>query len=491
MASEMLRDLFAKRDKAYADLQYVAEVYRSAPETEGYEAAYTSHRDALVTLDARILEVEGQENRDAEIAKARERSGLDKIPVGDGVVRSEPKTYGGDSESSYYQDLCFSALPGSVGHDDAVRRLQRHGTESVRDAQNDPKERRRLITLFQEAYREQPNNGRAAVAALQARSGELRTGMDTGSTSGGSFVTPQYLVSDWAPYRQFGRTFVDKANILPLPDYGMTIYLPHVTQAASVIAQAGQNTAIAEQDPNAAYLSTGLTTVAGQVTVAQQLLDRAGPGVQFDQIIFDQLQRSYNYNFDNASINTALSTALSVSDTSTTASATAIIGDFYSDVANASQKINTAAGVVLSPTDIFMTPTQWSFLSAQIDTNGRPLVVPNYAGAFNAIAAAVAGSKENVVPEGDTGFSVQSLPVWKDGAIPASGSNTQIIVAHMPEVWIWEGSLIPRTVPQTYAQNLQVLLQVYSYNAVLVRYPSAVCFITGNRYPAAPSFPNT
>jgi hypothetical protein len=49
----------------------------------------------------------------------------------------------------------------------------------------------------------------------------------------------------------------------------------------------------------------------------------------------------------------------------------------------------------------------------------------------------------------------------------------------MPEVWVWEGDLVPRTVPQTYANNLSILLQLYSYVTCIVRYPKAVQSIQG------------
>jgi hypothetical protein len=48
----------------------------------------------------------------------------------------------------------------------------------------------------------------------------------------------------------------------------------------------------------------------------------------------------------------------------------------------------------------------------------------------------------------------------------------------MPEVWVWEGDLVPRTIPQTYAQDLAVLLQLYAYVTCIVRYPLAVQTIT-------------
>jgi HK97 family phage major capsid protein len=486
----VLADLLAKRDAAKGDFDYVAAVYRAAAEAgeipADHEAAYTEARAAVEALDARIIELDGQERREAQVAEARKRI---QVAVGDGVVHSEPRTYGPEQpERSYFADLCRAALPGTPGYSGAVERLTAHGRETVRDAVNDPAKRSRVVRSVMEENRQNPNEARRIVADLESRSLEVRAGMNTGSTSGGSFATPVYYVPDYAPWREYGRVFADAAHHEDLPAYGMTVYLPHLTAGAAVAAQSTvQNTTITESDPTAAYLSAGLTTEAGQVTVSQQLLDRAGPGIEFDRIVFDQLQRDYAQTFDTAVLTAALANAGTVSDTKTSTASTSIIQDLYSDVANAIQAMETTEGTVLAPTHIFTTATEWGYVESLLDSNGRPLVVPNYAGPFNALAASLSG-KENVVTEGDTGFALLSVPVFKDNNIPTSSSNTQILVCHMPEIWVWEGELVPRTIPQTYAQNLSVLLQVYSYNAVIPRYAEAVQAISGARYPASPTF---
>lgn len=486
----VLADLLATRDAAKVDFDYVAAEYRASAEAgsipEDHETAYAEHRARVEALDARIIEVDGDERRESAINSARSRI---QSAVGDLVVRDEPKTYGPESGQSYYADLCRMALPGTQGYQEALERSAAYGREVVRDAVNDPKERKRIVHAAREQFRKNERAGRQFVSDIESRRGEVRTGMDTTSGSGGSFVTPQYFVPDYAPYRQFGRAFINEANVMPLPDYGMTVFLPQVISPAGVSTQATQNTGVNETDPTAGYLSANLVTEAGEVTVSQQLLDRAGPDFQFDKLVFDQLQRAYNLQIDSAILTAALANAGTVTNAQTGATSLDIVTSFYSDVSNAYQAIEEAAGVVMSPTHIFATPVEWAFIASQVDLNGRPLVVPSAGGPFNALAAAMNG-KENIVPEGNTGYEVLSLPVFKDGNIPTTNTNTdtQIIVAHMPEVWVWEGELVPRTIPQTFAQNLSVLLQVYSYNATIVRYPKAVQAITGARYPKAPTF---
>ncbi len=93
-----------------------------------------------------------------------------------------------------------------------------------------------------------------------------------------------------------------------------------------------------------------------------------------------------------------------------------------------------------------------------------------------------------MVAEGDTGYKISGVRVFTDGNIPTSSSYNQSIVAHMPEVWFWEGDLVTRTVPQTVAQNLSVLLQCYAYVGEIVRYQKAVQVIQGAGLPTSPTF---
>jgi HK97 family phage major capsid protein len=485
-----IKEMIEARDALVAELDALEAPWlvedveaRSVPSDEDVTKA-EELRGRITESDEAILRVDADMRRRAAVDEARTRL---LVPVGDGVVRSEARTYSPvNPQNSFFADKCWEALPSDPHYRDALARLEQHGKEVVRDSIHDSEERARVARSLKEGYRKDESRARMAASDLESRSMELRAGMDTTAGSGGSFVTPQYFVSDYAPYRQYERVFADLTNKQDLPDYGMTIFLPHVTGPAAVATQATQNQGVSETDPTAGYLSASLVTEAGQVTISQQLLDRAGPGIQFDKIVFDQLQRNYAQQIDAAVLVAALASAGAVTNSNTGASGTNVVQSLMSDVGKAIQAIETTQGTVLAPTHVFTTPTEWAFLETQLDSTGRPIVAAGYQGLYN--AAAAASGKENVATSGDTNFQLLSLPVFKDANIPVSGANTQVIVADMAEVWFWEGPLVPRTIPQTFAQNLSVLLQLYSYNAVIVRYPSAVQAVTGARYPATPSW---
>lgn len=154
-------------------------------------------------------------------------------------------------------------------------------------------------------------------------------------------------------------------------------------------------------------------------------------------------------------------------------------GGLYGQVAKAKSDIRTLAGTVLNPDHLFVRPTRWEAMAAVADTQGRPLLVPDYAGPFNAAAAGSASGDEGI--EGATGYKFVGLPVFTDQNVPDQGTTTndQAVVGCLSEVWVFEGAITPRTIPQTKANTLQVILQQYSYATVIKRYAEGVVAING------------
>ncbi len=484
----MLDTLFETRDSAEQAYQgYITPLLAENRElTEDEEKRVAELKGDLERVESRILDVEKDVERDRLVQEARQRLGTAQAEAS--IKVKEARTYGPGSKNSYFADLCRSSHAGMPGHESARERLAQHAREvagEMRDPNSTEGQRAaRVIRNRSRGERGEQVELEVERAAHFAEQGlETRAGMNTSSTSGGSFVTPQYFVSEYAPYRMFDRVFADAANKMPLPDYGMTIYLPAVNTAAGVAAQVGENQGITETDPDAGYLSVGLTTNAGQVTVSQQLLDRAGPDFNFDVMVFDQLRRAYNSTLDAYCISQALANAGTIAFTSGSLVATS--GGYFGLVGQAKAAMIDAAGSVLPATHVFLQPINFEYFASRVDTTNRTLWTPNYAGPFNAVGA---GGNGDPVAEGDTGYRISGVRVFTDGNIPTSSSYNQSIVAHMPEVWFWEGDLVTRTVPQTVAQNLSVLLQCYAYVAEIVRYQKAVQVLQGAGLPTNPSF---
>lgn len=492
--SAVLDDLCAKRDEAQKAFEaFVAPLVEQGQLTPEQKDQKTELRGKVDALDERIDEVAAEEKRKANLDEVRK--GLNKTVATSEGVTYEPTTYGPGSSHSYALDLAKASSPAFRGHKEAMQRLIHAEHEfAVELANAKPEERHRMEKLVLQESRDghDPEAAKSALAEFRRLGSvsrqELRA-MDTTAGSGGSFATPVYFVQLYAPWVEFGRAFINQCTINPLPEYGMTVFMPALSGGAGVASQSTQNTAIQETDPTAGYLSNNLTTEAGQVTLSQQIIDRAGPNFAFDQMVFDQLRRDYNAKVDLYALNQTLGTSGvgSVPYTGSFAlTAASGASSFRTKVAAAKVNTISTVGTVTTATHLYLQQARWEFIDAYTDTTGRPLVPGTQAGQFN--AGVYAGTGDPTV-EGDTGFKMAGLGVFSDGSIPNSGTTTQdqAIVARMSEIYVWEGTPVTRTVPQTLANNLSVLLQLYNYITLIVRYPKAVQVITGTAM-TPPSF---
>jgi hypothetical protein len=264
----------------------------------------------------------------------------------------------------------------------------------------------------------------------------------------------------------------------------MNVYIPQVTGGAEIaeLTESSGSTAVAEKAVTAGYLEGGVKTFAGEMVVSQQLLDRAGPNFAFDKLVFDQLDRNYALRWDTYVIKRSLNAPQKQYWTGNSGAfeltAKGKAGGFVGQVNKAGAAIREKAGTVLDPSHVFLTPSRYSYISAFADEYGRLLVNSDYQGPF---AAAAAGGSGDPGIEGATGLTLGGLPVYQDANIPATGTvaSDQAVVGCLSEVWCFEGNVVPRVLPQTKAQNLQVILQEYAYGVAIVRYPEGIVTIEG------------
>ena len=137
-------------------------------------------------------------------------------------VKHEPRVYGEGSGESYYLDLARAACPGTQHHDAAVERLQRHGREVSVESSLRSVEGKRAIRSA--TTRGRGWGGDEATARAEVRS------LTTATNSGGSFVTPQYVIEGtWADYRTYEPTFLDQTTKVPDEGFGMQLNIPSIT----------------------------------------------------------------------------------------------------------------------------------------------------------------------------------------------------------------------------------------------------------------------
>lgn len=370
------------------------------------------------------------------------------------AIQSEPRTYGpAHPDHSYFQDLALAAVPGTAGAAEATQRLARHDAEVHADAEGPGGE-----------------YARAGLREYDRPRSENRA-MSSGGSSGGPFVSPEWLTSQYAVFRSAEKAFTNQTMNLPIPDYGLQVNVPSFTSTASV-AQQTENAAVSETDPSGADIQVSLVTIAGQVTISQQLQDRGGmSGLAFDKIISAQLGSQLGAAEDVYVINQSLANAGTVTDA--TAFTMAL---FYQDIAKARELLTDTAGTRLAATHVFSTSDLFSYVTRQLDSSQRPIVVPD--------SAALVASDGDPNWFSFTGVHLPAALRWfADDNIPASGGNTQILVARPQELLTFDGDPIAYAYPETLANQLSVVVGLRAYIAVVARYPKAVAAISGATYP--------
>lgn len=484
------KTLLAQRDRVLAEIEQLAT--NAAAENRGLTAEETTRREELASragkLEAKAVTARNGEKdaKRAKAAQARNDAGTGNRPAnspgGAVKVTSEHRTYEKGNGRSYLQDLCTMSFgPGATGqrYFQALERLQRHAQENEVEAASI--DRKGTTARAEERYflrqMVEVKNDRAA----QQGPRQYRA-LSTSSGSGGEFVPPLYLTAEWIAFARAGRVIADACHHEDLPDGTMSINVPKVTGGTSVATQGSQNTNVSDTDMTTAYVTVPVVTKAGAQVVSLQLLERSP--IAFDEAVFKDLGLALAQQIDEAVISgpgsgdvTGILNTSGI-NTVTWTQASPTLKGLYGQIGVAKADIATTR--FLPATHQFMTPTRWEWIGQSFDSNNRPLVVPDYNGPFDAVAV----SADAATAEGVVGRNLSGLKTFEDANVPSNlgaGTNQDVvIVSRMDDNWLFESPIVTRALPQTYGQQLSVLLQVYEYIAfTAARYPVSNAVVTG------------
>jgi HK97 family phage major capsid protein len=489
----------------------VEEITRGAVDEKGEARDYTpdeaEKRGRLLAqvdaLDERHTSLEDQV-RQAE-TDAREQRMKDTVAqmrrdlgLGEGIdvqgingvgVREIP-VYERGNGVSYLKDLTVRAFGPGLGSSwsQASERLALHGQQNhVRALAAEEKATRsdseqyfvrQMIEQFSD--RESGRGVSVAPGFLSYRA------LSTASTAGGEFVPPMFLTDQWIKFLRAGRVVANCQHHEDLPDGTMSINIPKVTAGTSVAAQGTQNTNVSMTDLQTAFVTFPVVTFAGQQIVSLQLLERSP--IAFDQIVMGDLALAHAQYVDQQVLTgtgtggqvTGILNTSGINTVSwTTGTGTGVTG-IYGQLGLA--KLAVATSMFMPATDCFMAPVVWEFISQTVDTQNRPIVVPEYAGPFNAIDV----TADDATAEGAVGRRLNGLATYEDNNIPQNlgGSSNQsvIVVSRAQENILYESPVVTRALPQTFGAQLSVLLQLFNYGAfTAARYPNANSVITGSK----------
>lgn len=435
-------------------------------------------RDAL---NLRIKQGEAEEVRRAADAEAQKRAGQtgDRPPV---TVLSEPKVYD-DTRHSYFLDLVRTTLnrgDGDGGVGEAAERMRRHQEElsvdlPAREAARDDIALRQADGLTQ-------GGGRISRRARENMF-EKRVNPNRTDGQGGNFVPPLWLVDEYVDLARFGRTTANLCRTMDLPSGTDSINLPKVATGTATGVQTADAAAVTSTDLTDTSVSAPVRTIAGQQDIAIQLLDQSP--ISFDEVVFADLIADYNAQLDLQVINGSgasgqMAGILGVSGINavTYTDASPTLQELWVPLLQSASKV--AVGRKVAPaTGVVMTPSLWYWGLSQLDSSGRPLILPNTV-AMNSMG----DSGPGLEADGPAGMFTYGLPAFIDGNIPSNlggGTNeTRVITARWQDLFLWEGSMRTRVLQEVLSNTLQVRLQVYNYAAFMGnRRPTSISVISG------------
>jgi HK97 family phage major capsid protein len=452
MPESFFEKLQRDRDAAFQTAERIlaaAETRGSDTLSEIEQRRFNDARSTMLALDKRLDGVAEDERRGTLPAHLQHLgTGRPKSMYGNYV--HEPATYRkGDHQTSWVKDMVRLA----TNHPDALesrQRLERHAEE------------------------------------VSQQTGTEYRDLSRVDGSGGYAVPPAWLMDQYIELARPGRAFANVVQQQTLPGGTDSINIPKLLTGTQTGIQVADNTPVVETDLTDTFINAPVRTIAGQQSLAIQLLDQSP--ISFDQIVFRDLVADHAMRTDLQCISGsgASGQVLGVTATpgiQTVAVTSLTIQGVYSALANSVQLVHTTR--YLPPTVIVMHPRRWGWFLSLLDNQQRPLFLPAANNPMNA-----AGILEEVASEQRVG-QLQGVGVVTDPNIPTdagAGTNEDIIfVMRAEDLILWESGIRCRVLPEVKSSTLSVVLQAYSYLAfVASRFPQSVVAITGLTPPTWP-----
>ena len=307
---------------------------------------------------------------------------------------------------------------------------------------------------------------------------------DVGTGQFTGLVVPQYLVDEYAPIARAGSAFYNAVPKKDLPPFGNKVEISRITTGSAAAEQASENSAVQETNMDDTLLTVNVDTIAGQQDVSRQALERGGqPGFSLENIIFQDLVAAYYTKLDNLMINGSGSSGqpLGISNvsginTTTYTDTTPTVAELYPKLADQVQEINSNR---FAPASAFiMHPRRWGFITAGVDSQNRPLVVPAGNNPDNPVGVGEAAAYGNVVG------NLLGIPVITDANIATNkgtGTNQdEIFLVKADDHILFEDNLFQLKFEETNAGSLTTKMVVYGYVAFASgRYPLGISKMSG------------
>ena len=483
---------------------------------EGFEADFARRESEIKALEQRISEQEVLQYRRELAAKASQGSPSVSIVNEEKIYRRQE---GSDRGVSYFRDLAavspnIQSLGLMADGSGAADRLRRHAEEMDVEMPKRAEERERRARSQADAaereFRSSFAPGMVRRGGLEASPFERRVNPNRTDGQGGYFVPPLWLIDEYLPYLRAGRPTANLCRQMDLPPGTDSINVPRIKSPTQVLPQQADAAAVASKDYTDEAVQANVKTLAGQEDVAIQLIEQS-PGQIVDRVIMEDLLADYNRLVDRQVL-------YSPSGSTTSLNAGEIMGLFpktnwgvgapyeclETNIEGTNGEIpaiafNGLLGALASKVSynrfdltqlhFVMHPRRWFWFATIGDGEkgklGRPLVnaadFPNYNNAALEANPAPFEGLVGRVPFGPNVYIDGNIPttVRELGVYSTTGSEDYVMAAKFDDLWLFEGDLRTRVLPEVLSGTLEIRYQVFNYVAFLLRYPQSVAFGTG------------
>lgn len=488
--------------------------------TDEERSAFDSERSAFDSAEAAFGAAFDQ--RDAEIATVRrriaEQEALEEsralaAQAARGVTHmAEPATYRRDNahQTSYFIDLCYTdpKIAGSMRGNaaESIERLMRHAKETEEWL---PRRRQAAERRAEERVDRAEREFRASFVTGVRRGGldtspfERRVNANRTDGQGGYFVPPLWLIEEFIPYLRAGRVAAGLCRQMDLPEGTDSINIPKLTTPTLVAPQNSDTSAVASQDVQDSAVTANVKTLAGQEDVAIQLIEQS-PGQIFDRVVMEDLLADYNRlvgrmvlygsGVGAASLNagqiSGIYPATNWSPNQVTWTSATPLGPSFNQVLGAMASKASYNRFDLTNFHFLLHPRRWFWFATSLDgangTSGRPIVGSDRTGPFNVSALeqdmVPAEGLAGQVPFGPNAYIDGNVPTTDNGSGALSGTYDIAVGAKWDDLWLFEGDLRTRVLPEVLSGTLEVRFQVYNYLAFLVRYGQSISLGQGSGF---------
>lgn len=407
---------------------------------EGDKAKVEELRGKQAGIDAELRELEAE----YKALEAEKESDDTVARMAERITPVNPAG-GGKSEERRASDVIVTEARTYAKENDP--KGLRFLSDVVADFRNDRRAQERLSKHFEEE---------------RAVRGEV---VERAVTAGGSpgTIVPQYLIDLYAPKGRPGRKFADMCRHHDLPETGMTVHIPRQTAVTDAGEQAAELDPVTEQDYDDELIPVQVRTIGASQTISVQASQR---GLGTEDIVFEDLLKSYNSKLDTRLITAPGWGLLAVANEITYTDASPTAAKLYRKILGGAANVEDVL-LDMDEDDLFtlMRGRRWNWFNGET-TDQKPFVqrpgVPT-----NAFAVDEGGAYSSPV----AGLLPNGGRVVKDNNLPANlgtGTNEDaVVVVAQHEAHLWEDPSAPFFIraEQTQAKKLGIDLVLYGFYA--------------------------